>query len=141
MAAKITTDADLAARALADGKLVALPTETVYGLGGNALNATSVAGIFSAKNRPAFDPLILHQSSPERIFQYASELTTAAQALADACWPGPLTLVLPKTQEVPDLVSAGLPTVALRVPSHPLTRKVLAEVDFPVAAPSAITTT
>lgn len=137
MPAIITKDPEQAAAALAAGKLVALPTETVYGLGANALNLAAVTGIFAAKNRPAFDPLIIHQSSSSRILAYAAEVPEAAQQLATACWPGPLTLVLPKVGEVPQLVSAGLPTVALRVPAHPLTRAVLEAVDFPVAAPSA----
>ena len=137
MPAIITTDPGVAALALKEGKLVAIPTETVYGLGANALNLAAVAGVFTAKNRPAFDPLIIHQSSADRILQYAAYVPEAAAKLAVACWPGPLTLVLPKSDEVPQLVSAGLPTVALRVPNHPLTQEVLAAVGFPVAAPSA----
>lgn len=116
---------------------MALPTETVYGLGANALDKQAVAGIFAAKNRPSFDPLIIHQSSPERILRYAKSIPEEAQLLADTFWPGPLTLVLPKVDHIPDLVSAGLPTVALRVPDHPLAKAVLELVDFPVAAPSA----
>ena len=137
MPAIITKDPQQAAEALREGKLVALPTETVYGLGANALNLEAVTGIFSAKNRPAFDPLIIHQSSSERILKYAAKIPEAARQLATACWPGPLTLVLPKVDDVPQLVSAGLSTVALRVPAHPLTQAVLEAVDFPVAAPSA----
>ncbi|TXF87633.1 threonylcarbamoyl-AMP synthase [Neolewinella aurantiaca] len=137
MKAVIGNDVQEAAGFLSEGKLVAIPTETVYGLGANALNETAVAGIFAAKNRPSFDPLIIHQSSPERILRYARDVPADAQKLADAFWPGPLTLVLPKKEIIPDLVSAGLDTVALRVPDHPLARKVLDLVDFPVAAPSA----
>lgn len=137
MRAKISNNAQDAANYLGEGKLVALPTETVYGLGANALDEAAVANIFSAKNRPSFDPLIIHQSSADRILAYASEVPAEAQKLADAFWPGPLTLVLPKKSIVPDLVSAGLKTVALRVPDHLLTREVLEMVDFPVAAPSA----
>ena len=137
MQAIIGTDPSEAARRLAAGQLVALPTETVYGLGGNALDPTAVANIFRAKNRPSFDPLILHQSSPDRILRYARHVPDAAGLLAESCWPGPLTLVLPRGGEIPDLVTSGLDTVALRVPDHPLTRAVLGEVDFPVAAPSA----
>ena len=137
MSATLTTDATVAAAALCAGELVALPTETVYGLGANALDEAAVTGIFAAKNRPSFDPLIIHQSSAERILAYAAEVPEDARKLAAAYWPGPLTLVLPKQPVVPDLVSAGLPTVALRVPDHALTRAVLAAVDFPVAAPSA----
>ena len=137
MHAPIGTDPYVAARLLAEGRLVGLPTETVYGLGANALDEVAVSGIFTAKNRPKFDPLILHQSSAERILAYASEVPDAAARLAAACWPGPLTLVLPRHPSVPDLVTAGLPTVALRVPDHPLTQAVLKELPFPVAAPSA----
>ena len=137
LAAELLTDPHRAAAALRSGQLVALPTETVYGLGGNALDSEAVAGIFAAKNRPSFDPLIIHQSTAARILAYAEEAPEYALRLAEAFWPGPLTLVLPKTKVVPDLVSAGLPTVALRVPDHPLTRRVLDALDFPVAAPSA----
>ncbi len=127
----------VAAKALRNGELVAIPTETVYGLGANALDRSAVANIFAAKNRPSFDPLIIHQSSADRILAYAKEVPAEARLLAAKVWPGPLTLVLPKKKEVPDLVSAGLATVALRVPDHPLTLELLAAVDFPVAAPSA----
>ena len=127
----------LAAKALRKGELVAIPTETVYGLGANALNKSAVTNIFAAKNRPSFDPLIIHQSSADRILAYAREIPSEARLLADEIWPGPLTLVLPKQETVSDLVSAGLPTVALRVPNHPLTLELLEAVDFPVAAPSA----
>ena len=137
MRALTGTDPAEAARRLRSGQLVALPTETVYGLGGNALDPTAVSGIFAAKNRPSFDPLILHQSSAERVLAYARAVPEAARRLAGALWPGPLTLVLPRVAAVPDLVTAGLDTVALRVPAHPLTRAVLESVDFPVAAPSA----
>lgn len=137
MAAPIRPDATEAARLLRAGKLVAIPTETVYGLGANALDEEAVASIFTAKNRPSFDPLIIHQHSADRILPYAAEVPEDARKLAKAFWPGPLTLVLPKQAVVPDLVSAGLPTVALRVPDHPVARAVLELVDFPVAAPSA----
>jgi L-threonylcarbamoyladenylate synthase len=137
MRATIGTDPILAANLLAEGKLVALPTETVYGLGGNAFDEGAVAGIFQAKERPRFDPLILHQYTAERVLELAAEVPAAARQLADALWPGPLTLVLPRTSVIPDLVTAGLDTVALRVPAHPLTRKVLRQLHFPVAAPSA----
>ena len=137
MPATLLTDAAAAARALRAGQLVALPTETVYGLGANALDPVAVSRVFAAKNRPSFDPLILHQATAERILRYARSVPPAARRLAAACWPGPLTLVLPRRPEVPDLVTSGLDTVALRVPDHPLTREVLLAVDFPVAAPSA----
>ncbi|MEM1358671.1 MAG: L-threonylcarbamoyladenylate synthase [Bacteroidota bacterium] len=137
MSAKIISDYLLAASALSEGKLVALPTETVYGLGANALDEVAASKIFAAKNRPSFDPLIIHQSNWERLRAYVKEVPPAAKLLADTFWPGPLTLVLPKTDLVPELISAGLPTVAIRAPAHPLTRAVLAELNFPVAAPSA----
>ena len=137
MHAKIGTDPEHAARLLRRGALVSLPTETVYGLGANALDPVAVARIFAAKNRPRFDPLILHHASAERILAYAARVPDPAADLAERFWPGPLTLVLPRTADVPDLVTAGLETVALRVPDHPLTRSVLDRLDFPVAAPSA----
>jgi L-threonylcarbamoyladenylate synthase len=117
--------------------LVAIPTETVYGLGANALDEAAVLKIFAAKNRPSFDPLIIHQSTAERILAYASEVPEEAYKLAEAFWPGPLTLVLPKHSSVPDMVVSGLPAVALRVPDHPVALELLSRVDFPVAAPSA----
>ncbi len=131
------TDPHRAAVLLRAGRLVALPTETVYGLGGNALDKKAVSSIFSAKDRPSFDPLIIHQASLERLLPYVREVPALARRLAEACWPGPLTLVLPRSALVPDLVTSGLETVAVRVPSHPLTLEVLRRVDFPVAAPSA----
>ena len=137
MAAPIVTDPARAVALLRSGGLVALPTETVYGLGANALDPAAVARVFAAKHRPRFDPLILHQSSAERIFAYARSVPDVAQRLAAGCWPGPLTMVLPRRHLVPDLVTAGLDTVALRVPSHPLMLAVLDQLDFPVAAPSA----
>ena len=135
--AATTSDPDEAARRLRAGQLVALPTETVYGLGANALDEVAVSRVFAAKNRPAFDPLILHQADTATILQYAREVPPVAHQLATACWPGPLTLVLPRRADIPELVTAGLDTVALRVPDHPLTLTVLRAVDFPVAAPSA----
>ncbi|WP_020567986.1 L-threonylcarbamoyladenylate synthase [Neolewinella persica] len=137
MSASIITDTDTAAQALRAGQLVAIPTETVYGLGANALDESAVLKIFTAKNRPSFDPLIIHQSTPERILAYASEISEEAFKLAEAFWPGPLTMVLPKHRSVPDMVVSGLPAVALRVPDHPVALELLSKVDFPVAAPSA----
>lgn len=137
MSASIITDTLVAADALRSGHLVAMPTETVYGLGANALDEAAVLKIFSAKNRPSFDPLIIHQSTADRILAYASEVPAAARQLAEAFWPGPLTLVLPRHASVPDIVVSGLPAVALRVPDHPVALELLGRVDFPVAAPSA----
>ena len=121
---------------LLDGELVALPTETVYGLGGNALDVQVVAKIFEAKNRPSFDPLIVHVDTIDRVEQIA-ELTPQARALFEAFSPGPLTLVLKKKSCVPDLVTSGHTTVAVRIPNHPLTLKVLEKSGLCIAAPSA----
>jgi L-threonylcarbamoyladenylate synthase len=133
----ISTDVSHAAEILRDGGLVAFGTETVYGLGANALDERAVARIFEAKNRPHFDPLILHIADVKWLDHLAEQLTPASKALADAFWPGPLTMVLPKKDIVPDLVTSGLPSVAIRMPSHPLALEVLTNVDLPIAAPSA----
>lgn len=135
--AETGTDVEKAAWLLQQGKLVAIPTETVYGLAANALNPIAVAGIFKAKNRPFFDPLIVHLHDSNQVNSYASSFPPIAQKLANAFWPGPLTLVLPKSGIIPDLVTAGQPTVGLRMPAHELTRKLLALLPFPLAAPSA----
>jgi len=127
----------LAAQALRKGGLVGMPTETVYGLAGNALDPLVVASIFAAKQRPTFDPLIVHTASVEEAFALASEIPAEARKLAEVFWPGPLTLVLPRRPDLPDLLSAGLETVALRVPSHPIARALLKETGLPLAAPSA----
>jgi L-threonylcarbamoyladenylate synthase len=126
-----------AAKLLADGKLVAIPTETVYGLAANALDQQAVAGIFEAKKRPFFDPLIVHIAGIGEIGKYASSIPAPARKLAEALWPGPLTLLLPKKTLIPDIVTAGLNTVGLRVPAHSLTLELLASLPFPLAAPSA----
>lgn len=126
-----------AADILAAGGIVAFPTETVYGLGANALNAAAVARIFAVKNRPFFDPLIVHVSDIEQARMCCREFPERAQRLADAFWPGPLTMVLPKSDGIPDLVTAGLPTVAVRMPNHPLALKLIRRSGTPVAAPSA----
>lgn len=122
---------------LSAGNVVGIPTETVYGLAGNALNPDAVLTIFRVKNRPAFDPLILHTNSIDRLSDYVTELPEPARRLAERYWPGPLTLLLPKQERVPDLVTSGLPMVAVRIPNHPLTLSLLASLDFPLAAPSA----
>ncbi len=133
----IGTDIKQARKLLEQGFVIGIPTETVYGLAGNALNLAAVTRIFEVKNRPSFDPLIVHSSSLEKIGRFVREFPLAAKQLAEAFWPGPLTLLLPKTGEVPDLVTSGLDTVAVRIPSHPLSRQLLQELDFPLAAPSA----
>jgi len=126
-----------AAAAVRRGQLVGMPTETVYGLAGNALDAEVVASIFAAKGRPTFDPLIVHAPDVESAFALASEVPEAARLLAAHFWPGPLTLVLPRRADLPDLLSAGLSTVALRVPAHPVARELLRACGCPLAAPSA----
>ena len=108
---------DEAASILRGGGLVAMPTETVYGLAANALDPVAVARIFEAKRRPSFDPLIVHLPSAEEAFGYATSVPDAARELAAAFWPGPLTLVLPRATIIPDIVAAELPTVGLRVPA------------------------
>ena len=122
---------------LEKGKLVGIPTETVYGLAGNALDASSVASIFEVKNRPNFDPLIVHISDVSEADKYVTYIPDPLRKLADRFWPGPLTLLLPKKEIIPDLVTSGLERVALRVPSHALTRDLLSSLSFPLAAPSA----
>ena len=135
--AQIGQDIKLAQYFLENGQLIGLPTETVYGLAGNALNPESVASIFEVKNRPSFDPLILHTSSLERVGEFVTEFPDQLKSLAQAFWPGPLTLLLPRKSIVPDLVTSGLDRVAVRVPNHPLTLKLLENLSFPLAAPSA----
>lgn len=126
----------LLARVLRQGGLVAAPTETVYGLAANALDAKACAGIFRAKGRPQTDPLIVHIESVADLDRLAV-VNGAALVLAKKFWPGPLTIVLPKKEIVPDIVSAGLPSVAVRMPAHPLFRKLLRLAGVPLAAPSA----
>jgi L-threonylcarbamoyladenylate synthase len=129
-----------AAKLLAAGELVAVPTETVYGLAGNARDDRAVATIFQVKERPFFDPLILHlpdKSWVERLSTLDTEQEKLATVLIQRFWPGPLTLLLPKSEQVSDLVTASLPTVALRMPANPVLRAILQEAGFPVAAPSA----
>lgn len=127
----------IAADLLRKGELVAFPTETVYGLGANALDERAVAHIFAVKSRPYFDPLIVHLADKEAVSQYAMDIDKRAMALMERFWPGPLTLVLRKRPLIPDLVTAGFDTVALRVPSHPVARALLREANLPIAAPSA----
>jgi len=128
----------LAARSLAEGGLVAFPTETVYGLGADATNAAAIARLYQAKGRPAFNPLIAHVSDLRAAEQIAN-LNAQAIALAEAFWPGPLTLVLPKTRDcnVAELATAGLDTIAIRVPAHGVARAILRAFGGPVVAPSA----
>ena len=134
-------DADLigtAAQALRDGLLVAFPTETVYGLGCNALDETAIAKVFAAKGRPSSDPLIVHVDGLPMVESVIEgPLPRAAKALADAFWPGPLTMILPRGQAVPLAVTSGLESVAVRCPSHPVAAALIHEAGIPITAPSA----
>lgn len=127
----------LGADLLKKGGLVAFPTETVYGLGADALNVEAVARIFEAKGRPLHDPLIVHVESMEQAEKLCSSFSSLAKKLAERFWPGPLTLVLPKSPAIPDLITAGLPTVAVRMPANLWARKLIHFAETPVAAPSA----
>ncbi|MCB0579624.1 MAG: threonylcarbamoyl-AMP synthase [Phaeodactylibacter sp.] len=133
----IGKDLNYAIQLLNAEAVVAIPTETVYGLAGNALSPRAVSTIFEVKNRPSFDPLIVHTSHLERISALATEMPEAARQLARRFMPGPLTLLLPRSGLIPDIVTAGSPRVAVRIPAHPLTQELLAALDFPLAAPSA----
>jgi L-threonylcarbamoyladenylate synthase len=126
-----------AASILRAGGLVALPTETVYGLGAHALNAAAVARIFEAKRRPAWDPVIVHVSSVEMLERLVEDVPERARRLMEAFWPGPLTLLLKRTQAVPDAVTAGRPLVGVRMPAHPVALELIRRAGIPVAAPSA----
>jgi L-threonylcarbamoyladenylate synthase len=136
-------DLEIAAAALRDGRLVAFPTETVYGLGADAFNPEALARVFEAKGRPRFDPLIIHIAVPETVSRAACpELLSAEnrarfELLSAKLWPGPLTLVLPKRAELPELATSGLPTVAVRFPAHPTAQRLIALSTGALAAPSA----
>lgn len=132
-----TNNVALAAELLRAGRLVAFPTETVYGLGANALDEAAVRRIFEAKGRPYSSPLIVHVATIEMARGLAREWPEKAEALARRFWPGPLTVVLPKNASVPDVVTAGLPSVGLRMPAHPVARALLDAAQIPIAAPSA----
>jgi len=135
--AEIGKDIVFAAKLLREGKLVAIPTETVYGLAANALDEKAVLKIFAVKDRPFFDPLILHVYSFEEAEKYANINDPRLKKLAQHFWPGPLTLLLEKKALVPDLVTSGLPRVAVRVPNHAISLELLKNVKLPLAAPSA----
>jgi L-threonylcarbamoyladenylate synthase len=138
MIRRATPDAIAAAAdLLRRGEVVAFPTETVYGLGADATNARAVAQIYAIKARPAFDPLIVHLADAGALRDVADNVPPAATALTQRFWPGPLTIVLRKTDTIPDIVTAGLPSVALRVPDHPVARSLIAATGRPLAAPSA----
>ncbi|MCU0337674.1 MAG: L-threonylcarbamoyladenylate synthase [Sediminibacterium sp.] len=133
---KVGTDIDEAVFWLKKGEVVGIPTETVYGLAANGLSADAVAKIYSIKNRPSFNPLILHVADENRLHDLIMQ-NEMAKTLIHSCMPGPLTLVLPRKSIVPDIVTAGLNTVGVRMPNHETTRTLLKKLDFPLAAPSA----
>lgn len=135
--AEIGKQIDTAALHLKQNNLVAIPTETVYGLAANALNPIAVAKIFEAKNRPTFDPLIVHTHSLQQVKTFTTSIHPLLHQLALKFWPGPLTLLLPKNELIPALVTSGLDRVGVRIPKHPLTLELLSKLDFPLAAPSA----
>lgn len=135
--ATIGTDIHRAKEALESSQLLGIPTETVYGLAANALDEKAVLSVFSAKNRPFFDPLIVHIASIEQLPRYTHSIDPRLMRLAEAFWPGPVSLLLPKNDSIPDIVTSGLPRVAIRVPNHPLTLMLLQQLNFPLAAPSA----
>jgi len=126
-----------AAEIIRKGGLVAFPTETVYGLGADAFNPIAVARIFEVKRRPYFDPLIVHVSDPADLNKLVMKIPPNARRLMERFWPGPLTVVLSKKEEVPDIITAGLPTVAIRMPKHPMALSLIEKANCPIAAPSA----
>jgi L-threonylcarbamoyladenylate synthase len=135
--ALIGTDTNHAAEVLSTGGILGIPTETVYGLAANAFDEQAVVKVFKAKNRPAFDPLITHIANHKALLPLVEHIPKKAQLLIDKFWPGPLTLVLPKTDQISDLISSGLTTAAFRMPRHKLLHELLAKLDFPIVAPSA----
>ena len=135
--AEIGEDITKAIKLLKSGEIIGIPTETVYGLAGNALDVWVLSKIFETKNRPKFDPLISHVDSLEKVKKLVSEIPEKAGMLAEEFWPGPLTLLLKKNREIPDLLTSGFPKMAIRIPNHPLTLSLLKNLDFPLAAPSA----
>ena len=137
LSASNPSDIALAAQLLRAGELVAIPTETVYGLAANALDAAAVAKIFAAKGRPQDNPLIVHVADAEQALPLVKAFPFTAQRLAEAFWPGPLTVILQRAEHIPDIVSAGLSTLALRVPAHPAAQALLRAAGITLAAPSA----
>lgn len=135
--AEIGTDIVKAKQLLQSEELVAIPTETVYGLAANALSEAAILKVYTAKNRPKFDPLIAHVDSLEKVEALTGSIPEKAHKLARQFWPGPLTILLDKKPDVPDLLTSGLNRVAVRIPNHPLTLELLSRIDFPLAAPSA----
>lgn len=137
MNSNVGTDVARAARLLREGRLVAMPTETVYGLAANALAADAVRQIFEVKGRPSSNPLIVHVADTMQMQEYVTGIPPVAKRLIDAFCPGPLTLVLPRSASIPDIVTAGKDTVAIRVPAHPVAQLLLRQSGLPLAAPSA----
>ena len=133
----ITSDISYAVNALNQGALVAIPTETVYGLAGSAFNEQAIQKIFQLKNRPTCNPLILHTHSINEVSKFVKEIPPTAMKLAEAFWPGPLTLLLPKKSIIPHSVTSGSHLVAVRIPNHRVTLDLLKQLDFPLVAPSA----
>lgn len=133
----IGKDIELARQWLEKGELVAIPTETVYGLAANGLDTNAIAKIYEAKQRPQFNPLILHIANIEQARKLVNDIPDACMRLMERFSPGPITYLLPKSALVPDLVTAGSSRVAIRIPDHPLTLSLLSQIDFPLAAPSA----
>ncbi len=134
---EIGKDLELAKKILKSGRLVAIPTETVYGLAANALDQKAVSRIFEAKNRPTFDPLIIHVGAIEEFKTYVKNVSKELLDIAIHFCPGPLTFLIEKQTNIPDLVTSGLSKVAIRIPNHPLSLSLLKSIDFPLAAPSA----
>jgi len=137
MHTKVGTDLTQARRLLENDELVAIPTETVYGLAANAMSEIAVRKIFKTKNRPHHNPLIVHVSSKDVVADIVTSMPPAAQTLLNTFSPGPITLLLPRNALIPDIVTAGLPNVAIRIPAHPLALSLLSSLSFPLAAPSA----
>jgi L-threonylcarbamoyladenylate synthase len=134
---KISKDITEAAQLLKEGQVIAMPTETVYGLAANALDPTAISEVYKVKERPATNPLIVHIHTIDQLTSLVIEMGVNAQRLAEHLWPGPLTLLLKKTDRISDQVTAGSPLVAIRIPKHPMTLELLKTLDFPRVAPSA----
>ncbi len=135
--AAIGKDLLLAKKLLDEGQVIGIPTETVYGLAGNALDQEAVVKIFEVKNRPSFDPLIVHIPSQDDLARYVTQVSEKMQLLINTFSPGPVSFLLQKKEIIPDIVSSGLPRVAIRIPAHPLFQALLSSLEYPLAAPSA----
>ena len=135
--AKKEGSVEAVANILKNGGLVAIPTETVYGLAANAFDAEACSNIFKAKGRPGDNPLIVHISSLDMLKDIVSEFPEKAKLLAEKFWPGPLTMIMKKSEKIPDVTSANLPSVAVRFPAHPVAREIIEKAGLPLAAPSA----